>query len=124
MYIGDGGEGGGSEPVSMDDFSFGIEGLKMHGAASRRNEVYIEERDVIVSELSTVRLRWINKSDEKQNRAAEQASEYEKYTYYGVCKTVLYEVHLQTHWEAMFQYRVTPMVVEKVFVDFYVEVPV
>jgi len=73
VYIGDGGEGGGSEPVSMDDFSFGIEGLKMHGAASRRNEVYIEERDVIVSELSTVRLRWINKSDEKQNRAAEQA---------------------------------------------------
>ena len=118
MYIGDGGEGGGSEPVSMDDFSFGIEGLKvgrslikrhynfmhlsslqlkllnkilpwemyrlntvldcsqMHGAASRRNEVYIEERDVIVSELSTVRLRWINKSDEKQNRTAEQARDH------------------------------------------------
>ena len=49
----------------------------MHGATSRRNEVYIEERDVIVSELSTVRLRWINKSDEKQNRAAaEQAREH------------------------------------------------
>ena len=68
----------------------------MHGAASRRNEIYIEERDVIVSELSTVRLRWINKSDEKQSRT-EQASEYEKYTYYGVCNTVLYEVRLQTH---------------------------
>ena len=38
----------------------------MHGAASRRNEIYIEERDVIVTELSTVRLRWIKKSDEKQ----------------------------------------------------------
>ena len=49
---------------------------QMHGAASRRNEVYIEERDVIVSELSTVRLRWINKSDEKQNRAAEQARDH------------------------------------------------
>ena len=49
-----------------------IQCSQMHGAASRRNEVYIEERDVIVSELSTVRLRWINKSDEKQNRA-EQA---------------------------------------------------
>ena len=43
----------------------------MHGAASRRNEIYIEERDVIVTELSTVRLRWIKKSDEKQK--AEQA---------------------------------------------------
>ena len=49
----------------------------MHGAASRRNEIYIEERDVIVSELSTVRLRWINKSDEKQNRA-EQARDHQQ----------------------------------------------
>merc|ERR1719188_502233 len=67
VYIGDRGEGG-SEPVSMDDFSFGIEGLKMHGATSRRNEVYLEERDVIVTELSTVRLRWIKKTDEKQKK--------------------------------------------------------
>ena len=47
----------------------------MHGAASSRNEIYIEERDVIVTELSTVRLRWIKKSDEKQQsrQQAEQA---------------------------------------------------
>jgi dynein heavy chain 1 len=33
MHIGDD-EG---EPMSMDDFSFGIDGLKMHGAASKQN---------------------------------------------------------------------------------------
>ena len=59
----------------MDDFSFGIEGLKMHGAASRRNEIYLEERDVIVTELSTVRLRWIKKTDEKQKK---MKRDYEK----------------------------------------------
>ena len=42
----------------------------MHGAASKRNEIYLEERDVIVTELSTVRLRWIKKTDEKQKKQA------------------------------------------------------
>ena len=36
MYIGDGGEGG-SEPVSMDDFSFGIEGLKVGKSLNKSN---------------------------------------------------------------------------------------
>ena len=37
VYIGDGGEGGGSEPVSMDDFSFGIEGLKVGKSLNKSN---------------------------------------------------------------------------------------
>ena len=62
MYIGDSG------PVSKLDFPFGIEGLKMHGAASKRNEIYLEGRDLIVTELSVARLRGITKTDEKQMR--------------------------------------------------------
>ncbi len=66
MHIGD----ADGEPVSMDDFSFGIDGLKLHGAASRKNQIYIEERDVIVTDLSMVRLRWVKKEEGGQHQAA------------------------------------------------------
>jgi dynein heavy chain 1 len=48
-------------PPSMDDFSFGLKGLKMHGAISKSNELHISE--MMTSDLSLVRLRWINRKN-------------------------------------------------------------
>jgi dynein heavy chain 1 len=59
IYIGDT-----DDTISMDDFSFGIEKLKLQGAACVNNELQICSS--IMTDLHVARLRWLNKTQVPQ----------------------------------------------------------
>ena len=48
------------DTISMDDFSFGIEKLKLQGAVCMNNELKISSD--IMTDLHVARLRWLNKN--------------------------------------------------------------
>merc|ERR1719242_351382 len=52
--------GNNDDVISMDDFSFGIEKLKLQGAACINNELKISTD--IMTDLHVARLRWLNKN--------------------------------------------------------------
>ena len=48
------------DTISMDDWSFGLEKLKLQGAACINNELKISKD--IMTDLHVARLRWLNKN--------------------------------------------------------------
>ena len=49
-----------NDPISMDDFSFGIEKLKLQGGTCHNNQLKISGD--IMTDLHVARLRWLNKT--------------------------------------------------------------